>query len=62
AMSVIQVDGITIEGVEPIRQALFSHFESHFKASNVDRPGVNDLQFKRLNHVENGGLISSVGL
>ncbi|CAJ2668643.1 unnamed protein product [Trifolium pratense] len=57
AMSAIQVDGVTIEGVEPIRQAVFSHFESHFKASNVDRPGVDDLQFKRLNHVENGSLI-----
>ncbi|PNX62789.1 cysteine-rich receptor-like protein kinase, partial [Trifolium pratense] len=57
AMSVIQVDGITIEGVEPIRQAVFSHFESHFKASNVDRPGVEDLQFKKLNHAENGSLI-----
>ncbi|CAJ2672096.1 unnamed protein product [Trifolium pratense] len=57
AMSVIQVDGVTLEGVEPIRQAVFSHFESHFKASNVNRPGVDDLQFKRLNHVENGSLI-----
>ncbi|CAJ2657018.1 unnamed protein product [Trifolium pratense] len=57
AMSVIQVDGVTLEGVEPIRQAVFSHFESHFKASNVNRPVVDDLQFKRLNHVENGSLI-----
>ncbi|CAJ2641817.1 unnamed protein product [Trifolium pratense] len=57
AMSVIQVDGVTIEGVEPIRQAVFSHFDSHFKASNVDRPGVDDLQFKRLNHMENDSLI-----
>ncbi|PNX56722.1 cysteine-rich receptor-like protein kinase, partial [Trifolium pratense] len=56
-MSVIQVDGVTLEGVEPIRQAVFSHFESHFKASNVNRPVVDDLQFKRLNHVENGSLI-----
>ncbi|CAJ2638862.1 unnamed protein product, partial [Trifolium pratense] len=57
AMSVIQVDEVTLEGVEPIRQAVFSHFESHFKAFNVNRPGVDDLQFKRLNHVENGSLI-----
>ncbi|CAJ2678325.1 unnamed protein product [Trifolium pratense] len=57
ALSVIQVEGVTIEGVEPIRQAVFSHFESHFRASNVDRPGVEDLQFKRLNHVEYGSLI-----
>ncbi|PNY17273.1 cysteine-rich receptor-like protein kinase [Trifolium pratense] len=48
-MSVIQVDGVTLEGVTPIRQAVFSHFESHFKAPIVERPGVDDLQFKRLN-------------
>ncbi|PNX60241.1 cysteine-rich receptor-like protein kinase, partial [Trifolium pratense] len=57
AISVIQVDGVTLEGVNPIRQAVFSHFESHFKAPNVERPGVEDLQFKRLNQVEVGGLI-----
>ncbi|CAJ2641323.1 unnamed protein product [Trifolium pratense] len=54
AISVIQVDGVTVEGVNPIRQAVFSHFESHFKASNVERPGVDDLQFKRLTQVEVG--------
>ncbi|CAJ2642357.1 unnamed protein product [Trifolium pratense] len=52
AISVIQVDGVTLEGVIPIRQAVFSHFESHFKAPNVERLGVDDLQFKRLNQVE----------
>ncbi|PNY03932.1 cysteine-rich receptor-like protein kinase [Trifolium pratense] len=57
AMSVIHVDGVTIEGVEPIRQAVFSYFESHFKASNVEWSGVDDLQFKRLNHAKNGSLI-----
>ncbi|CAJ2637778.1 unnamed protein product [Trifolium pratense] len=57
AISVIQVDGVTLEGVNPIRQAVFSHFESHFKAPNVERPGVEDLQFKRLNQLEVGGLI-----
>ncbi|XP_045791512.1 uncharacterized protein LOC123886222 [Trifolium pratense] len=56
ALSVIQVDGVTLEGVNPIRQAVFSHFESHFQAPNVDRPGVDDLQFKRLNPMEIGGL------
>ncbi|CAJ2643991.1 unnamed protein product [Trifolium pratense] len=56
-ISVIQVDGVTLEGVSPIRQAMFSHFESLFKASNVERPGVDDLQFKRLTQVEEfGGL------
>ncbi|PNX62627.1 cysteine-rich receptor-like protein kinase, partial [Trifolium pratense] len=57
AISVIQVDGVTLEGVIPLRQTVFSHFESHFKAPNVERPEVEDLQFKRLNPVEVGGLI-----
>ncbi|CAJ2644025.1 unnamed protein product [Trifolium pratense] len=57
ALSIIQVGGVTLEGVTPIRQAVFSHFESHFKAPNVERPGVDNLQFKRLNQVEIGGLI-----
>ncbi|PNX82715.1 cysteine-rich receptor-like protein kinase [Trifolium pratense] len=56
SLSVIQVDGVMLEGVNPIRQAVFSHFESHFQAPNVERPGVDDLQFKRLNPVEIGGL------
>ncbi|XP_045797575.1 uncharacterized protein LOC123891718 [Trifolium pratense] len=30
--------------------------ESHFQAPNVDRPGVDDLQFKRLDPLEIGGL------
>ncbi|PNX60607.1 cysteine-rich receptor-like protein kinase, partial [Trifolium pratense] len=55
-MSVIQVNGVNVEGVIPIRQAVFSHFESHFKAPNFERPGVDDLQFKRLNQVESAGL------
>ncbi|MCI96739.1 hypothetical protein A2U01_0118039, partial [Trifolium medium] len=33
-----------MEGVQPIRQAVFEHFASHFKASYVDRPGVDNLQ------------------
>jgi hypothetical protein len=50
------VDGVTIEGVHPIRQVVFSHFESHFKARRVDRPDVENLAFRQLNQVECGGL------
>ncbi|MCI47319.1 cysteine-rich receptor-like protein kinase, partial [Trifolium medium] len=57
AISYIQVDGATLEGVDPIRQAVFSHFASHFKASNVERYGVENLQFKRLNWPDSGSLI-----
>ncbi|MCI34956.1 cysteine-rich receptor-like protein kinase, partial [Trifolium medium] len=55
-ISSIQVNGVNVEGVDPIRQAVFSHFASHFKASNVARPGVEDLQFKRLNWPDIGSL------
>ncbi|GAU35673.1 hypothetical protein TSUD_162450 [Trifolium subterraneum] len=56
-ISSIQVDGVTVEGVDPIRQVVFSHFASHFKARNVERPGVENLQFKRLNWSASDSLI-----
>jgi hypothetical protein len=55
-ISALQVDGVIVEGVQHIRQAVFSHFESHFKADRVDRPGVENLVFKRLNQVDCGSL------
>jgi hypothetical protein len=55
-ISSIQVDGVTLEGVNAVRQAVFSHFEAHFKASSADRPGVDNLVFKRLNLTECGSL------
>ncbi|MCI83523.1 cysteine-rich receptor-like protein kinase, partial [Trifolium medium] len=51
-----QVDGVTLEGVTPIRQAVVSHFASHFKAIRVERPGVDNLVFKRLNQLESSSL------
>ncbi|WJX63191.1 hypothetical protein P8452_48110 [Trifolium repens] len=56
AISVIQAGGVTLEGVYPIRQAVFSHFASHFKSLNVERPGVGNLQFRQLSRVESGSL------
>ncbi|GAU45885.1 hypothetical protein TSUD_401090, partial [Trifolium subterraneum] len=55
-ISTLQADGVTLEGVNPIRQAVFTHFASHFKASNVERPGVDNLQFKRLSWLDIGSL------
>jgi hypothetical protein len=54
------VDGIILEGVQPIWQAVLTHFESHFKASNVDRPEVENLLFKQLIQVECGKLRCSL--
>lgn len=53
----ILVEGVRIEGVEPIRQAVFTHFESHFKSQNEARPSVANLQFRQISLVEGGGLI-----
>ncbi|MCH79282.1 cysteine-rich receptor-like protein kinase [Trifolium medium] len=55
-ISSIQVDEVILEGVQPIRQAVYTHFASHFKASNVVRHGLENLQFRRLNHLEGGSL------
>jgi hypothetical protein len=58
AISSVQVDGATLEGVHPIRQAVFSHFATHFKARNVVCPGVDNLIFNRLTAVEGSSLIT----
>ncbi|KAK2392457.1 hypothetical protein QL285_065815 [Trifolium repens] len=56
AISSVQVDSVTLEGVHPVRQAVFSHFAAHFKARDVVRPGVENLRFRRLSGVEGSGL------
>ncbi|CAJ2632912.1 unnamed protein product [Trifolium pratense] len=52
AISVIQEGGVTVEGVSPIRQAVFSHFASHFKSFVVEKPGWTIFSLK--------GIISSI--
>ncbi|GAU34888.1 hypothetical protein TSUD_144190 [Trifolium subterraneum] len=51
-ISSIMVNGVSLEGVSPVRQAVVSHFASHFKATTLDRPGVDNLPFKMLNAEE----------
>jgi len=46
-----------VEGVQPIRQSVFNHFSNHFKARRTVRPGVENLSFKTLSIVVEGGLI-----
>jgi hypothetical protein len=52
----IQVDGVTLEGVHPIRQAVYTHFANHFKTRNMARPGVENLVFNRLSVAERNSL------
>src|SRR6266487_835201 len=43
--------------MQPVRQAVFNHFSSHFRAGNVVRPAVEDLQFRTLSYAEGGKLV-----
>jgi len=36
---------------------VFSHFASHFQPHHIQRPTINDLQFRGLSYAEGGGLI-----
>jgi len=51
------VDGALIEGVDNVRNAVFSHFSSHFKSSPADRPELDGLNFRTLSVREGAGLV-----
>ncbi|GAU49699.1 hypothetical protein TSUD_181970 [Trifolium subterraneum] len=55
-ISMIQVGEVTLEGVAPIRRAVFSHFVSHFENTNMGRLGVGNLQFKSYKSPGPGGI------
>jgi len=56
AISSILVDGDRVEEVFDVREAVFNHFEHHFKyfASNTSR--VDNFHFHRLSHAEGANL------
>jgi len=56
-MSCFLVDGVLIEGVDNIRREVFSHFSTHFQASNVQRPSIEGLQFSSLSQGEGASLV-----
>jgi len=53
----LMVNGSLVEGVQPIRQTVLSHFRYHFADSDISRPGVENLAFKNLFYVDGNGLI-----
>jgi len=53
----LMVNGNLVEGVLPIRNAVFSHFQEHFAAQNILRPGAENLLFKQLSYAEGRSLI-----
>jgi len=52
SLSSILVNRSLVEGVQPVRQAVFSHFAHHFQVHHISRPTVEDLQFQGLSFVE----------
>jgi len=57
ALCPVLVDGVMIEGLEPVRHAIFTHFAQHFKSQNVVRPSVSNLQSRSLSMIDGGRLI-----
>jgi len=51
------VNGILVEGVQPIRNAVFTHFKDHFAALYTYKPGVENLPFKNLSNAKSSGFI-----
>ena len=48
AISSITVDGAPLEGVAQVREMVFTHFENHFQALDINRPRVDNLHFSML--------------
>jgi len=59
AINLVSVDGVSVEGVQGVRDAVFTHFSNHFKRLAVDRPCVDDLPFHKISHGEAGNLIKT---
>jgi len=53
----LKVNDNIVEGVQPIRHAVFTHFKEHFAAPNISRPGAENLLFQQLNVAEGMSLI-----
>jgi len=51
------VIGSLVEGVQPIWNAVFTHFRDHYASQASNRPCVENLPFKTLTYVEGEGLI-----
>jgi len=56
SINMLSVGGVTVEGVQNIRGAVFQHFSNHFKTVGEDRPVMEGLTFRRLSYCEAGNL------
>lgn len=51
-----------MEGVDDVRGAIFNHFVTQFKASDLSRPGIDNLNFNSLNLAQCGELMKPFSL
>ncbi|GAU20900.1 hypothetical protein TSUD_120920 [Trifolium subterraneum] len=52
ALLSVLVDGEAVEGVAGIREAVFHHFENHFRSVNIVRLQIDNLQFSSISASE----------
>jgi len=58
-ITTIRVGGVQVEGVSNVREAVFTHFEDHFKEVNINRPRATYLNFRTLSYREGAVLVKS---
>ena len=56
SLSTILVEGNVVEGVSEVRAAVFSYFQNHYQAHEINRPRVDDMNFRRLSVLEGNAL------
>lgn len=57
AIPFILVNGVLVEGVDNVRQAVYTHFQSHFQQSSTQRPSMEGLHFRTLDYSQGASLI-----
>ena len=51
------VNGSTVEGVHPVREAVFNYFSDHFKAIDSTRPSMDGMVFRHLDYGDGVSLV-----
>jgi len=62
SLQLIHVDGVLVDGVQNIQAAVLNHFSNHHRVTNVDRPRVNGLNFRKLTYAQAGTLVRPFSL
>jgi len=56
------VNGVLIEGVQNVRSVVLAHFSDNFQPRHVQRPRMDDINFRTLSHREGAVLIKPFSL